>query len=221
MLVTIAAPLFFAGRFDSHPDIGMALWFISLLAAMLATVGAVGIASWSIFETWLRLSESADLGFTLAASVAPWLLLAVAGILMALVNQRLAPLFQVASEIDVLAHQISRAVTTHRGVPVIELDLPGYFAVTRNKKIYLSKAAFKLPQRQLDAVLRHEMGHIKLHHESLKRCAYLIYQLLPWVAAARALRYEVDRLCELSADKYALRKVYSKDLHEARRLFTS
>jgi hypothetical protein len=33
------------------------------------------------------------------------------------------------------------------------------------------------------------------------------------------LVYEIDRLCELSADKYALHRVYSKDLIEARSKF--
>jgi Zn-dependent protease with chaperone function len=221
MLVTVSAPLFFAGKFDSHPDIGMALWFTSLTAAILATIAAFGIATWSIFETWLRLNESADLGFTILASFAPWVLLALAGVLLALVNQRLSPLFQAAKDVDLLANLVSREVMTHRGIQVMELDIPGYFAVTKNRKIYLSKAAFQLPQRQLDAVLRHEMGHIKLNHELVKRFAYLIYQLLPWFAASRALKFEVERLCELSADKYALIKVYSKDLHEARKLFIS
>lgn len=221
MLVTVSAPLFFAGRFDSHPNVGMALWFVSLIAAMLAAVSAFGLATWSIFETWLRLSESEDLGFTILASLAPWLLLALAGVLLALVNQRLSPMFRAAKDIDVLANLVSREVMTHLGIQVMELEIPGYFAVSRNKKIYLSKAAFKLPQRQLDAILRHEMGHIKLNHESVKRFAFLIYSLLPWFAASRALKFEVERLCELSADKYALRKVYSKDLFEARKLFTN
>jgi hypothetical protein len=42
---------------------------------------------------------------------------------------------------------------------------------------------------------------------------------MPWFAVSRAFSKEVDRLCELAADNYALRKVYSKDLYEARALF--
>lgn len=220
MLITVSAPLFFAGRFDSFPEIGILLWFISLITAILASVSAVGVAILSIFATRLALSQSEDLAFTIAAGFAPWILLAMAGVLITLVNQRLSPMFQEVKDIDVLANLVSREVMTHLGIRVMELEIPGYFALTKNNKIYLSKAAFKLPQKQFDAILRHEMGHIILAHERVKRFANLIYSLLPWFAASRALKFEVGRLCELSADNYALRKVYSKDLYDARRLFT-
>jgi Zn-dependent protease with chaperone function len=107
----------------------------------------------------------------------------------------------------------------YRRAKVMELEVPGYFALTRNKKIYLSRQTFALPEKQLQAILRHEYGHIKLRHQFAKSLAYLIYQLLPWVVASRALKREVDVLCELAADKYALKRVYSKDLYTARRLF--
>jgi Zn-dependent protease with chaperone function len=115
---------------------------------------------------------------------------------------------------------MAREITAYRKARIMELDIPGYFALTRDKQIFLSKAVFELPAKQLTAIIRHEYGHIKLRHQNLKQFAYLIYQLFPWMAASRALVYEVDRLCELSADKYALYRVYSKDLIEARSRFT-
>ncbi|MBT5088240.1 MAG: hypothetical protein HOM73_00435, partial [Micrococcales bacterium] len=56
MLVTVAAPMFFAGRFNKYPSLGIWLWFISLLSAILATAVAVAIATISIFITWQNLS---------------------------------------------------------------------------------------------------------------------------------------------------------------------
>lgn len=220
MIGTIITPLFFTGRFDSHPNLGIALWFIFIAAAILAALGAVGIATWSIFGTRLGLSEPGNVGFTLAASLAPWILLALAVALMVLTNKRLAPMFQASKDLDVSTMLVSREVMTHRGVQVMELDIPGYLAVTRDKKIYLSKAAFNLPQRQLDVVLLREIGHLKHNHQLVKRIAGIPYQLFPWLAATRALRFEVSRLCDVSADKFALKRVYSKDFVEARRLFT-
>ena len=108
----------------------------------------------------------------------------------------------------------------YRKAQIMELDVPGYFALTRDKQIYLSKAVFELPAKQLSAIMRREYGHIKFRHQNLKQFAYLIYQLFPWVVASRALVYEIDRLCELSADKYAIYRVYSKDLIEARSKFS-
>ena len=220
LLVTVSAPLFFAGRFRNAPNLGLWLWFLSLASAVVATIAVVFIASYSVFETWLRLQENEDLLFTLAASIAPWLLLGFTGILMAVANQRLAPLFDLAKRYVPRLDQVAREVSRYRRATVYELDVPGYLAITKDRDIYLSKSTFELPAKQLEAILRHEYGHIKLGHEKVKQLAYLIYQLFPWFAASRALVFEVDRLVELSADKYALKRVYSKDLNEARAHFS-
>lgn len=220
LLVSVAAPMFFAGRFTKTPNLGIWLWFSSLISAIIATALSVVIATASIFITWQNLSGDEGLVYTATFSVAPWILLGAAGVLLALGNQRLAPLFEISNRFERLGKLAGREIMEYRRAKVLELDLPGYFALTQDKNIYLSKKVFELPAKQLEAILRHEYGHIKLNHQLLKRFAYLIYQLLPWVAASRALVYEVERLCEESADKYALLRVYSKDLHEARRLFS-
>jgi len=219
LLVTIAAPMFFAGRFRKSPTLGILLWLVSLLSSILATSAALALASYSVFTTYQNLQTGDDLGFVLIASFAPWVLLGLAGILIAVGNQRLAPLFEVSPELGDLESLGGRYIMQYRRARIIELEIPGYFALTRKKTIYLSRAVFELPSKQLDAIFRHEYGHIKLRHSLIKKIAYLIYQLLPWVVASRALKREVDVLCELAADNYALKKVYSKDLNEARRLF--
>jgi Zn-dependent protease with chaperone function len=220
LLVTVSAPLFFAGRFNKTPNLGLWLWFSSLGSAVIATIMVVGLASYSIFETWLRLQENDDIIFTLAASVAPWLLMGFAGILIALANQRLSPMFDLAKRYQPRLSEVAREISKYRRATVYELDVPGYLAITKDRGIYLSKSVFELPAKQLEAILRHEYGHIKLRHERVKAFAYGIYQLLPWFAASRALVFEVDRLVELSADKYALKRVYSKDLALARARFS-
>lgn len=219
LLVTVSAPLFFAGRFKKTPNIGLWLWFGSLGSAIVASVIAIALATWSIFSTWMSLQEGDDLVFTLAASFAPWLLLGFTGILLALANQRLSPLFDVAKRYLPALDQVARHISQYRRATVYELDVPGFVAITKDRSMYLSKAVFELPAKQLDAILRHEYGHIKLGHERVKALAYLAYQLFPWFAASRALVFEVDRLVELSADKYALKRVYSKDLAQARAHF--
>ncbi len=44
-------------------------------------------------------------------------------------------------------------------------------------------------------------------------------QLTPWFVVSKAFSAEVARLCEVAADRYALKRVYSKDLVEARANF--
>ena len=220
MLITVAGPLFFAGRFNRTPNIGIWFWFTILISAFLATAVSVVIATVSIFTTWQNLAAGQNLGITLLASFAPWVLIGAAAILLALANQRLAPLFAINDKLDPLADRTARQIMAYRKAQIMELDVPGYFALTRDKQIHLSKAVFELPAKQLAAIMRHEYGHIKFRHQNLKQFAYLIYQLFPWAAASRALVHEVDRLCELSADKYAIYRVYSKDLIEARSKFS-
>jgi hypothetical protein len=127
--------------------------------------------------------------------------------------------FTISQKLDPLAGLIAREIMAYRKAKIMELDAPGYIAHTREKQIFLSKEVFELPAKQLAAIMRREYGHVKLRHQRIKQFAYLIYQLFPWAAASRALIYEVDRLCELSADKYALYRVYSKDLIEAKSRF--
>ncbi len=89
LLVSTAAPFILVNRFTKTPSVGIAVWFTLFFTAMAAAVLAVGIAIWSIVETYLLLQTKTDIWLILAVSFAPWLLLAFAGILLALSNQRL------------------------------------------------------------------------------------------------------------------------------------
>lgn len=219
LLVTTAAPMFLVGRFSRIPNLGILVWFLLFFSVVLATVVAIALASWSIFETYLRLQAGESIWFVLLASIAPWALLGFAGILLALGNQKLAPLFVQGKKADYLSLIAPRELFKYRRAKVYELDVPNYFAFTKDLGIYLTKAAFELPHEQLQAILRHEYGHIKLGHQNLKRITGLAVQLLPWFAVSRAFSKEVERLCEIAADNYALRRVYSRDLFEARKRF--
>lgn len=219
LLITTAAPMFLVGRFSRIPNLGILVWFLLFFSVVLATVIAIALASWSIFETYLRLQAGESIWFVLLASIAPWALLGFAGILLALGNQKLAPLFVQGKKADYLSLIAPRELFKYRRARVYELDVPNYFAFTKDLGIYLTKAAFELPHEQLQAILRHEYGHIKLGHQNLKRITGLAVQLLPWFAVSRAFSKEVERLCEIAADNYALRRVYSRDLFEARKRF--
>lgn len=219
LVVTTSAPLFLANRFRKSPNLGIGVWFGLFFSAMIAGVMSLGIATYSIFATWQSIRESDSLWLTLAGSVAPWLLLAFAGVLLALGNQKLEPMFQKRAELDLLSQLAPREIMTFHKARVFELEVPGFYALSRGYQIYVSKAVFKLSEKQQNAILWHEYGHIRLNHELLKRITNFVLQLSSWFAVSRGFAYEVAKLCELSADKYALKRVYSKDLYEARKLF--
>lgn len=224
ILVTTAAPLALAGRFRSRPTIGIALWFAAFLSAGLATVGALALGVWSIIQTWLSLSTNpagseAWLG-ALAISFAPWLILALAGISIALVNLRIEPLVNSARATEPILEASIRPVANFFGRSVFEIDVPVALAVTSKGRIILSSnLTALLTEDERGAVLWHELGHLKLRHNLLKGLARFIALLSPKLAASKALLVELDLLAELAADHFALKQVDAGTLRKARAHF--
>lgn len=218
LLVTLAAPMFLSGRFRKNPTIGIALWILAVSSSIAAVLVAMGIAVSSVFTSYFALQEVDDLGIALITSFAPWILLAFAGILLALGNQRLAPLYELSSKSKDETFGSTKRLEFRR-VDVYELHAPDYIAFTSGKAIFLSSAVFSLPSEQFEAVVIHEYAHIKLRHEIVKKFCYLIYRLIPWVVASRAMVKEIELLCEVAADLRALRDVERETLLAARKLF--
>lgn len=219
LAISTTAPLTLSGKFQKRPNLGIAIWFMLLMVSLVAAVLAVLIAFSSVFQSYFSLQAGQDLGQILLISFAPWILLAFAGVLLAITNLRLAPYFQ-AREQNLDLNQLSKPTSTlFQGVSVRELAVPGYFAVTRSGAIYLSSATLALEQSKLDAVLWHELGHIRLRHQALKAVSAFALTITPWFLVSRVFSFEVARLCEVAADRYALRHVDQKLLGEARSLF--
>jgi Zn-dependent protease with chaperone function len=226
ILVTTIAPVVLVGRFDSRPRLGLTLWFGSLLSSGLAAAIALAVAFSSIFSTYAKLLDSpfgsTDWQSTLVVSFAPWLILAISGIALALINQRLEPLINVARESKPLIDAAVKSWMTFEGHEVCTIELPISLAATARGRILISKvAAEALDEPELRAVLWHELGHIRGRHNALKQLASLVRLLSPWLTASRALVLEVDRLAEFDADVYALRHVESDLLHATRKKFIS
>jgi Zn-dependent protease with chaperone function len=216
LLVTLAAPLILFGKFGKRPTLGIFVWFFALASSIFAIILGLAISVLSVFDTYAQLREDQDLVTVLAASFAPWVLLALAGILIAIANQRLAGFFEAPAT---LGHLGGKLIRNFQGVPVYELSVPGYFALTNERKIFLSTSVLELPSDDLEAILTHEIAHIKLKHELFKKLAYLAYRLMPSIAASRALASEVSRLCEIAADKAAEKNYPKEKLASLRQLF--
>lgn len=80
--------------------------------------------------------------------------------------------------------------------------LPG----TAPQLVITTAALRRLNRRQLDAVLAHEQGHARAHHDWLLYCSSALANGFPQVPVFAAFRDEMHRLVELAADDVASRQ---------------
>jgi Zn-dependent protease with chaperone function len=225
ILVTTLAPLVLVGRFRSTPRVGIVVWFTTFLTAGASVLIAFVVALWAYTNTVSALSRDEFGGIqwmiTLAVSFAPWIALAVGGISLALVNQKLEPLVKTAKEVKPLL-DLSKAPLMHfMGVPVSTVDVPFAYALATGKEILISRFAVDgLSQEEMDAVLWHELCHVREKHFALKRLSRYILALSPRLAASRALVSEIETLIEFVADNFALRHTNRQTLGQARKIFS-
>ena len=207
-LITLIAPLVLVGKFSSRPNLGLLVWFGAFLSAGLASAVLIISLASSIFETWIALHANPNgtekWWLALLAGFGPWLFLATAGIGLALMNTRLAPLVESGREISPLAQLASQQIEIFRDIEVRMIEIPIRHAFTDGRAIYVSRELWSSCNAQeRKHILVHEYEHIRLRHPLLKRVAQVIYALTPKFAASRALQSEVERLTEIIADRRA------------------
>lgn len=208
LLITTLAPLLYVGKFRGRPQLGLAIWFISFLSAGIAALVVLVALATSIFSTWLAIHENPNGGEPWLAAIisgfGPWVLLALTGISLALINLKIDPLIAQARELLPAGELASKQVEVYLGKPVRLITLPIDLAFTDGQSIYVTEQFWNssdLQQRQ--KLLRHEFEHIRLRHPQLKKIAGFIRVLTPWFAASKALEAEVLELTELIAEQQA------------------
>ncbi|MFM6966064.1 MAG: M48 family metalloprotease [Rhodoluna sp.] len=226
ILVTNLAPIVLVGRFSNRPRLGLVLWFSTFLSSGLATLLALGIAVASIYDTYqgltsVRFGSSSWLA-TLALSFAPWLILAISGIALALANQRIEPIFASARTARPLLDAALQPLMKFQGHEVARIDLTIMVAAVARGRILVSSTALaSLNEAELEAVLWHEIGHLRGRHNELKQLAGFIHALSPWITASKAMVAEVARIAECEADRFAIRHVDAEFLRATRSKFIS
>lgn len=227
ILVTTLAPVFYPGRkfMRTRPRTALAIWFGTLLSAGIATVMALVVAVWSIYDTWVLLEAnpagSQNWFAALLISFAPWVMLAVTGVSIALINLRIEPMVVAAKDTEPQLGLALKPVMNFMGVEVSEVQLPIALAMANRSQILISSTLRQTAtDEQLEAVLWHELAHLKQNHFELKALAAFVRLLSPRLAASKALVAEVHELCEIAADQAALKKVNEPTLRSAHSLFT-
>lgn len=227
ILVTTLAPVLYPGKkfMRSHPRTALTIWFGTLLSAGIATLLALTTAIWSIYDTWVLLEAnpagSQNWFAALLVSFAPWILLALGGVSIALINLRIEPMIVAAKDTQPQLGLALNPVMNFMGAEVCEVQLPIALAMANRSQILVSSALRQVAtDEQLEAVLWHELAHLRQKHFALKALAAFVRLLSPWLAASKALVAEVHELCEIAADQAALKKVSEPTLRSAHSLFT-
>lgn len=219
--ITIWAPAALPGGFARRPQLGIVVWLSSFILATILLAVAATVTLWLVVTEYRELSTvdlaSTDLGRVLAVSFAPWVLLALAGISIALANRRLHIREDVAGLTSRLA--VASQGFKWQGVEVLVAPLPVPLAGVIGRKIVISNAVDAMAPTLREAVLWHELAHIRLGHSAVRNLARLVARLLPGLSAATAMRAELDRLSELAADVWAAERCDPTALAAARQQF--
>ncbi|MCX8528554.1 MAG: M48 family metalloprotease [Rhodoluna sp.] len=207
--VTYLSPLALVGRvwLYRRPKLGISLWLGLFSLSFLASLGAVLLALWSVFENWLVLRQgvTSSVGWVhlLMSSLAPWAALALGGILASVANHRIGSLF------DSERHSPPTLLGGQRvgeldGFQVIELPISFAYVGSswRDRSIVQSKGARdSLTPTELESCLRHEVAHLRFRHVQILTTATVLNRLFGTLTASKAMLTELNLLVELAADR--------------------
>jgi Zn-dependent protease with chaperone function len=215
MLVSVAAASVFTNNtwLYRRPHLGVILWFAAFATAGVATALAVFIAFSSAFEAWLA-TDSNDPWVAIAASFAPWLMLAIGGISLALVTQKMEQNLEPNTRQKADALKLLPPSDSYKSIPIITVPTDEPLALSFGKSADAEHSGILISQGALDlltddellAVLEHEYFHLKSRHWLPSSAAKVISLLSFRVITSRLLAREVSLLLELAADKHSATK---------------
>ncbi|MDT9592532.1 M56 family metallopeptidase [Nocardioides zeae] len=209
--VTVVGPALLARGtwWSRHPSLALGVWFGAAASGAVAVSGALVLSCVSLLDCR---HASTPYALVVATEVAVWLVVAVTVALLARCLSRLDRV--VFANRDLRDHMDEVAAllgsrTSRRGdvdVVVLRTDRVVACAVPgRRGRVYVSEGVVDaLGATELDAVLAHEVGHLRGRHAWLTGAAHALAVAVP-VRASRRLRSYVELLVELAADDRACR----------------
>lgn len=224
LLATSLAPILLPRVFPQNPELALATWFAVFLSAGLVLFFSIGVAIWSYLASIDALGKANSgagsfIDF-LILSFGPWLFLALTGIALALLNNRIEPALEDFRRFQPMLELVQTEFMTFERIPVFEIQSEVPIAFSTKRSIFVSTRAISLlTQEELAAVLLHEAAHVRKKHFVIKSLASWIHTVSPRLEASRALVFHVERLCEEIADKEALINTTAQTLAHTRTKF--
>ena len=224
ILITAFMPRLLAGMFYNQPRIGLSLWFTYLASSILASASAIGIGAWALVEYFDRTWGPDSIELDLLNHFGLWVLVAITGVVISLVNLRTEPLITEAVIAKQELAQTGNPSGEFHGYPIRKLAFPAPLAfvarIAGKQTIHVSDSALvELTSEEMDALYWHEIGHIKGRHNLINSIAKYVALFTPMFSASKLLIQEVRQLTELLADKFAKRHVEPEALERARAKF--
>jgi len=228
-LLWILSVSFFArtllpNRFSSRPKLGLTIWFASLLSSVVAAAISLLSLGYAYFYSTARVSTAtfgeSDWIANFLLSFVPWIALATFGVVLTLINLRFeAPAIE-GRRLQENFQLAKKYLRDFEGVKVYVLALPIHYALATEKEIFLSqKLLDSLSAIEIEAVLWHELGHIRGHHTALKSIARLVAVLTRPMNLSRVFQHSIDELCEKVADQFASKRVDPMVVQSVKRYF--
>ena len=118
------------------------------------------------------------------------------------------------------AYYDEKFVKDFEGVKVYEIAAPIYVALATDMEIIVSRKLLEsITPEELDAVLWHELGHIKGKHRALKSIANFVSLITKPMNTSRVFQQSVYELCEIAADRFAAQRADPFSIQSVKRFF--
>jgi len=224
LLVSLMARTLFPNRFSNFPVLGLTIWFSALLSSILAATTAVFSLGYAYFYSLSRVSAAKfgdqDWIANFLLSFVPWAALAIFGVVLTLINLRIEEPVVQGRDLQKSFDLAKRFLKDFEGVKVFVIALPFNYALASHKDIIVSEKLLEsLTAEELDAVLWHEVGHIKGKHRALKSIANFVSLITKPMNISRVFQQSVYELCEIAADRFASKRVQPELVQSVRSYF--
>lgn len=224
ILITAFMPRLLVGMFYNVPKFGLFLWFTYFVSSVVAAIVAIVVTVWAMAEWIEYIWGGRSVEIELFRHLGLWLLVAVSGILIALINLKTEPLIEKATIARKELATASKQVGQFEGISIYEIAFPVPLAfvakIERKSAILVSASALdQLTNAELEAMYWHEVGHVRGRHDLIRAFAKAVALITPILAASKLFTAETDHLTEIMADNFAKRHVDESLLASARAKF--
>jgi Zn-dependent protease with chaperone function len=217
-------PRLLVGMFYNFPKFGLFLWFTYFVSSVVASIVAIVVTVWALAELIEYVWGGRSIEIELFRHLGLWLLVAVSGILIALINLKTEPLIEKANIARKDLSRASKLVGEFEGISIYEITFPvplAFVAKIQGKHAILvsNSALVQLTKTELEAMYWHELGHIRGRHNLVRSIAKAVALITPILAASKLFTAETDHLTEILADNFAKKQVDEKILTRTRAKF--